>query len=158
MWMFTKIGFFSIVSNCNDHSQVMVQSRCEDDLKRLVEMIPEPWDRPQIIGNVGTDYSHRIFIDRNVWASISLELCTGIDYSNFKNKCHDVFPTEHKRHTMLMSIWSAAKRWQDDMTPWADWGKSQPKKKKRNSMPDDVRNFWLESYGYDDPNDEDPGY
>lgn len=104
MWLFTTLGFYSIVRK--DADEVHIRARCRDDLETLVEAIDRASapSSPSAAGNCepsfgichaafvilpshpGSDYPWRIIVR----ASIDLELvmsvlAASIDYSNFKS-------------------------------------------------------------------------
>jgi hypothetical protein len=76
MWIFTKLGFFSVVEDENDHNKVFVRARDRADLAAL------KLDR--IIITPEADYRFRVHITKNRWARKMHELAKHIDYPNFK--------------------------------------------------------------------------
>src|SRR5271165_7544223 len=83
MWLFTKLGFFSIVQKPNDEL-LTVRARVATDLDSLrKEFMPQL--SPTISGE-GTDYPFRAKISHHDFASGVSKLSEAINYSNFKNE------------------------------------------------------------------------
>ena len=113
MWVFTKIGFFSVVEDRTANHRVMVRARNEEDLKRLLVYIKDECKRlPTIIQTPGADYIARLTVAKTVWSRVMSNLCLEIDYDNFKNT---VPMDEPKRHTAYMQCWKAMNFYQSDV-------------------------------------------
>ena len=85
MWLFTKLGFFSIVQKPTDKSDDMVtiRSRVREDLEAL---------RTHYLASLGpttqeggSDYPYRARVKRAHFALALASLANDIDYSNFKS-------------------------------------------------------------------------
>lgn len=85
MWLFTKIGFFSVVENMHNANEVLVRSRFREDLEALLSFAGLAM---KIDDRSGTDYGFRVFLPREKWQEIAQRLVEGIDYSNFKDAAH----------------------------------------------------------------------
>jgi hypothetical protein len=82
MWLFTTIGFYSVVQKAGAR-ELTVRARVRADLDRLREKyLPEL--SPTESGT-GTDYPHRGRVSHEAFARALARLATDIDYSNFKN-------------------------------------------------------------------------
>lgn len=82
MWVFTTIGFFSVVQKPGE-SVLTVRSRARADLDRLRdEYLPTLGPTTD---KEGTDYPYRARVPRADFAIAMLELSKDIDYSNFKS-------------------------------------------------------------------------
>jgi hypothetical protein len=85
MWLFTTIGFFSVVQKTGE-SELTVRARVRADLDRLREKyLPEL--TPTESGT-GTDYPHRGRVSHEAFARALGQLARDIQYGNFKNKIY----------------------------------------------------------------------
>ncbi len=81
MWLFTTVGFFSIVQKPDDKF-LSVRARVAEDLDRLrEEYMPE---LSEIVEWPGADYRYRAFISHEDFARGLAKLAMDIDYPNFK--------------------------------------------------------------------------
>jgi hypothetical protein len=82
MWLFTIIGFFSIVQK-EGQEHLTVRARVATDLERLrQQFMPE---LSETTAHKGTDYPYRATIDKEAFACGLGRLGRAIDYTNFKN-------------------------------------------------------------------------
>ncbi len=90
MWLFTKIGFFSVVQKPWDIAQgtLTVRARVRYDLENfraeLAKLYPDVVDLPEIEVDFRADYHYRIQVHKSSAEKIIGELAYGIDYDNFK--------------------------------------------------------------------------
>ena len=81
MWLFTTIGFFSVVQKDNQ-TDLTVRTRVAGDLERLREKyMPE---LSATLRNAGTDYPYRATISHADFAAGMERIASDIHYSNFK--------------------------------------------------------------------------
>ena len=88
MWLFTKIGFFSVVKDRRNANNVIVRSRSKEDITAFSNTAFTKVARKKGKGNVlhtpEADYPYRVVMsqaDFGMWAhKAALEL----DYDNFK--------------------------------------------------------------------------
>lgn len=81
MWLFTEIGFFSVVAHRARADTLLVRARARADLEALRDRhLPDL----ELFENLGSDYRWRAFILRADWEHIATALAAGIDYPNFK--------------------------------------------------------------------------
>jgi hypothetical protein len=106
MWLFCKTGFFSAVIDRDNGKQVLVRSRFEGDLERLLKNTNGVHD---IQHTPEADYPFRVFVRKAVWECLVLAEAEDMDYDNFKNAAHD--GTE--RDGAYMAVWIAMRRAQD---------------------------------------------
>ncbi len=101
MWLFTTIGFFSVVADRGDPDRVLVRARSREDIEALRRHLPEiePFTEP------GADYRWRAFVARADWVRAVAELAAEIDYDNFKNAVADRQGRE--RSHLYMEVWQA---------------------------------------------------
>jgi hypothetical protein len=82
MWVFTSIGFFSVVADDVHPDAVKVRARVRGDLEALRERyLPDL----EILESADTDYRFRAFVLRDEWAHAAHALAADIDYPNFKS-------------------------------------------------------------------------
>lgn len=100
MWLFTTLGFFSIVQKKGD-SKLTVRARAAGDMERLrARYMPE---LSETITGAGTDYPYRAAISHADFARGLARLAEEIDYSNFK----DAVATEmgYERAHIYTRVW-----------------------------------------------------
>lgn len=102
MWLFTNIGFFSVVQKHND-SFLTVRSRVKSDLDSLrTKYLPE---LSPSTGKAGTDYPWRATISHAQFSAALGKIAMDINYVNFKDEI------AHKqgkgRANRYMKVWSA---------------------------------------------------
>lgn len=83
MWLFTPIGFFSIVqkplSNC-----LTIRARVRDDLEALrASYLP---DLSETVENAGTDYPYRATATHAAFSDALSRIAKSINYANFKDE------------------------------------------------------------------------
>lgn len=84
MWLFTKVGFFSVVSKPGDGDRLTVRARVRGDLVGL-----KRWYLPQlgpITALKVADYPFRAQVDRKDFADAAHRIASDIDYPNFKDE------------------------------------------------------------------------
>jgi hypothetical protein len=105
MWIFTKLGFFSVVQKPDDHAEgtLTIRSRVRADLEALrTEYIPT---LGSIIEHAGTDYRYRAKASRTDVQAAMAKIVGDITYSNFKN---EVAKQQGKsRAATYGKVWSA---------------------------------------------------
>ncbi len=83
MWLFTNIGFFSVVRKPRE-TRLTVRARVASDLDALrAQYLPELG--PTVEG-AGTDYRFRARVDAADLARATAAMIEGISYSNFKSE------------------------------------------------------------------------
>lgn len=102
MWVFTRMGFFSVVENKNrnNNEEVMVRARCIDDITRVALRL----GTSPIINTPHADYPYRLICTKTAWANLMYETAEDIDYDNFKATVHN----DPVRATAYARVWSAA--------------------------------------------------
>ena len=114
MWLFTSMGFYSVVAHRDKPDHVLIRSRCRADLERLQELASVNYvllAQREILENAGSDYRYRIIAHRRDWEWLVPALMREIVYDNFKNEVHKL--GEPARDEMHNQVWLAGKRWQD---------------------------------------------
>jgi hypothetical protein len=108
MWLFTDIGFFSVVAHRDRPDTLLVRARTRGDLEALRDRhLPDL----ELHENLGSDYRWRAFVIRSDWEHMAAALAAGIDYPNFKDAVaerqgndradiyHDVWAVVHRLQT-----------------------------------------------------------
>lgn len=102
MWIFTDIGFFSVVTDDrHPKSMVQIRSRWREDLERLSKVVT--FDERGIVESPDGDYPYRAFTRRSLWAGALEELALNITYRNFKGRVGTV---DRERAQVYGRIWS----------------------------------------------------
>jgi hypothetical protein len=82
MWLFTTIGFFSVVADPDHPDTLKVRARAREDLEALRALyLPDL----EIVESAHTDYRFRAFVRRDEWVHAARALAQDIDYPNFKS-------------------------------------------------------------------------
>lgn len=112
MWIFSSVGFFSVVEKPEDRDTGMltVRSRVKADLDALRErFMPELG--PSIKGG-GTDYGYRANIPREAFSEGMKRVCESIDYPNFKNAI--TVQQGHHRANIYSKVWTVLRPLEDE--------------------------------------------
>src|SRR3954454_13794044 len=83
MWPCFSDAFLSVVTDYSDPSRLLARARRREHLTRLFG------PQTDIKVSVGTDYKHRVFVDRTVMADLVAQSIRNIDYGNFKASVRD---------------------------------------------------------------------
>jgi hypothetical protein len=86
MWLYTKLGFFSIVHKppCKK-DELLVRTRCREDLEALSRKLSQSSDlKGEIIESKDSDYAYRMVVPRSILAPFMASLIDELDYGNFK--------------------------------------------------------------------------
>ena len=82
MWLFTTIGFFSVVADPDHPRMLKIRARAREDLEALRSRhLPDI----EIVESRHTDYRYRAFVHRDEWMHAAQALAAEVDYPNFKN-------------------------------------------------------------------------
>ncbi len=107
MWVFTQDGFFSTVVIHDEHHELVVRSRAEDNLIRFVKKMDNAYTVDEIQCTPDRDYPWRIFVKREDWAKYLSDYATdGLWYDDFKSSLR--FGTGHsdpQRLQALAEVW-----------------------------------------------------
>jgi hypothetical protein len=116
MWIYTTLGFFSIVDRPltrrkrRDPSKLQVRARVQEDLVRLNERLAKK-AAAEIISTPKADYPFRMMVDRKALQKVIGRLVAELDYDNFKDRVADLYPKERERHRALGLTWEVAQEW-----------------------------------------------
>lgn len=101
MWLYTNIGFFSIVQK-DGAGTLTIRSRVRKDLENLRLRMGAIDQDMEIIESVDSDYRYRIVVDKKEASLLLMLLVQSIDYDNFKDHVHTKDPL---RADIYSGIW-----------------------------------------------------
>lgn len=111
MWLFTQIGFFSVVEHKENMRRVLVRARFGEDLAKLKALASEMGlGFSDIAETPDHDYRFRATMKKADWAKLLHGLAEDITYTNFKRAVHG----NPIRDRAYMACWSAMRRAQDE--------------------------------------------
>jgi len=109
MWIFSEVGFFSVVEDHLDWRYVWVRARWKKDLVKLRSFVRKK-KAGCVIGKIyetpGRDYPFRVHLKKGRWALALFSIGNEINYGNFKGAIQDVDP---EREQVYMRVWSVMK-------------------------------------------------
>ena len=114
MWIFTKDGFFSAVfdKHCKN-DELMIRSRCQDDLGRLSKKLHGYSDETEIFGMEHVDYRFRMKVSKHEWTDYLRNCVYDIDYANVKD---NIIPAgDNLRQDAYYQVWTALYQWQSKL-------------------------------------------
>ncbi len=114
MWLYTKLGFFSIVHKlpCKK-DELLVRTRCREDLEALSKKLSLIKDfNGTIIDSPNSDYAYRMVVPRSILALFMAGLIEELDYGNFKAT---IPHSDQARHDAYYKCWKAMDAWQGKM-------------------------------------------
>lgn len=100
MWLSTQHGFYSIVQK--PAGQFHVRTRCKMDLENIVVLADLD---TTIHHTVNGDYAWRIIVGQREVDAIMSVLAASIDYSNFKDRIHEL-PEQVGKLPAYSQLWS----------------------------------------------------
>lgn len=105
MWIFTDIGFFSVVRHWKNQDRMVVRARCKDDLNNLIDRHGPDLDRSRrhILITPDDDYCCRLIVDAGKWSAVLSKIACNVDYTNFKDAVHRRMG--HERADVYMGVW-----------------------------------------------------
>jgi len=111
MWLYTKLGFFSIVHKppCKK-DELLVRTRCREDLEALSKKLAQNSNFcGTIIESEDSDYAYRMVVPRSILATFMAGLMEKLDYRNFKA----TIPfNDQLRHEAYFKCWEVMNEWQ----------------------------------------------
>lgn len=116
MWLFTTLGFFSVVAK-GAPGMLCVRSRWRADLDalrtRYSALMP---DMTAIEGHTGTDYAFRFYVPQAEFSAVMAATALDIAAPNFKTAVGEV---SHTRASLLGRVWQviADAAWADHRQP-----------------------------------------
>ena len=111
MWVFSDIGFFSVVAHRDIGGHYLVRARDREHLEALLdEHWPRLWPIPSIQDTPYADYGVRITVSREQLDHLAARLVEGIDYDNFKSFVERERPGWRRYIGLLHDIWHQARQ------------------------------------------------
>lgn len=107
MWLFTTLGFFSIVRKPHEAAPgrpVQIRARKLSDLRDLIREAGISGKSAEVIVTPNADYCGRIAVTESELAAIMVKLGNDIDYGNFKNAVA-LTPNQRDKKGVLSEIW-----------------------------------------------------
>lgn len=102
MWLFTTIGFFSIVEKDGPEERPLcIRARRKEDLEKFLSVIEDK--NQDIIDTSSSDYRYRTYISRKELSRFFDWQTKNLNYSNFKNACE---PMDDKRKMVYFEVWA----------------------------------------------------
>lgn len=108
MWIFTKLGFFSVVQVAGDPKHVQIRARTHGDLARLCKLGDPELSPEQIKATPDNDYPFRIIAHRSDWLNLLEALGDEVDYTNFKSEIARTMGRE--REGLYHEVWAVVQR------------------------------------------------
>jgi len=111
MWLYTKLGFFSIVHKppCKK-DELLVRTRCREDLEALSKKLNQSSDfKGTIIESSNSDYAYRMVVPRSILAPFMAAMVMNLDYRNFKAT---IPYNDQPRHEAYFKCWEVMNEWQ----------------------------------------------
>lgn len=96
MWLFTKFGFYSVVTTSERVDEFQVRARKREELVALQKVTGV---KHKIIATPKRDYQFRMIVSREEWVLIAEHLAREVDYGNFKNELRGAY------HDAALSVW-----------------------------------------------------
>lgn len=105
MWIFTTLGFFSVVAHRDKPDRLCVRARNKLDITALRIKLGKP--RPKIIETPEADYPFRMIVNRERFAGAMSNLVRDTLYDNFKNQ---IYKQDPDREATYHDVWTILKR------------------------------------------------
>jgi len=106
MWIYTTIGFFSVVEDRKDKKKLCVRSRHGGDLDAFRKRYC-PSLGPTTVSKGHSDYAARAFAGKRAFANAMFRIAGDIDYTNYKSR---VMKTQGwDREGIYMRVWGVMK-------------------------------------------------
>lgn len=116
MWTMTQDGFFSTVASDRDPDKFLVRTRALDDVLFLQAWIlREHGVDVEVTVKEKSDYPWRLIIDRELWGSYLVYATEQLDYTNFKDRIHEVNEPRAQVYTQVW--WNLLKVEDEDKLP-----------------------------------------
>lgn len=102
MWIFTRFGFFSVVTAHSTNGEIIaIRSRVRDDLEKL-RRLDDDLELAPVHVTADRDYPFRVFVEKDTWVTLAAHLAADVDYRNFKSK---VGEESKERAQVYAGIW-----------------------------------------------------
>ena len=98
MWIFTETGFVSAIADARDPKMIVVRSRERESLDGIAALADVAIQSTPL-----RDYPFRVHVPRAVLKQLLSTQVDDLDYTNFKNRVHDV--RGESFHDALTAVW-----------------------------------------------------
>jgi hypothetical protein len=106
MWIFSTVGFFSVVVDQQRPGTMLIRARCGVDAANLWKQFHgELPSMTEPVSNELRDYRWRLSCSKDDWVRLAGRLAADIDYGNFKDACHKE-PSQQSKSSALLKIWA----------------------------------------------------
>lgn len=105
MWIFTQLGFFSVVAHREKPGVLLVRARVRSDLETLAARAKKC---PSVTELDDADYRFRAEFQKKDFSAIISKLVDDIDYDNFKDRVSK--RQGYARASIYMKVWDTL-RW-----------------------------------------------
>jgi hypothetical protein len=117
MWLFSTIGFFSVVIDNQHEGRLLIRARCRQDAFNLFnDYHKELPSMTKPTSDESRDYRWRLSIDRTDWPRLAARLAESVTYSNFKSAVAKQ-PGQANKIGALHEVWATMARLQWDERP-----------------------------------------
>lgn len=107
MWLATEKGFYSVVINNeskSEGSEIIIRARKKKDLENLNT-------GRKVKVSKKKDYAYRIFVSRETFIRVLLDLGVEFNYSNFKDHIKSI-PDQKDKLSFYTQVWSIMNEYQ----------------------------------------------
>jgi hypothetical protein len=112
MWIFCKLGFFSVVQDRADRRRMQIRGRLRQDVEAMAGLVEElTGRRPEVLETPAADYRFRIVVSPTVWRKIGARIVAEIDYPNFKGEVLRPYG-DQERSEAYHQVWATMHRLQ----------------------------------------------
>lgn len=108
MWLFTELGFFSIVKK--SPGEWHLRARVREDLDNIAAL-SLPGDPKVVKSYPGSDYPWRMILDKRAKAALFVRL-SKIEYGNFKGRIAQIEGQRDKLHA-YHDVWALMRQLHD---------------------------------------------
>lgn len=109
MWIFTTLGFYSIVRSNLEPDKYQVRARKREHLVNLQEHMASLMGSNLYLGEIievpSADYRWRLIAPQHRLANILSELLALVNYTKFKPAVHRQLPSDSDYHATLIPVW-----------------------------------------------------
>lgn len=108
MWLFTKIGFYSVVQHRENDQVVIIRARDRADLVALQGLMHEMFRRerpPKVASTPAADYPYRMNVGKARFAEVARRFAEDVDYENFKDRVKRA--QGNARAALYLRVWAA---------------------------------------------------
>ena len=107
MWIFSTVGFFSIVRKAHPKAPgrpIQIRARSLDDLEALAKYCRLAGAEAEVIVTHDADYAGRLAVKAETLGAIMATLPNAIDYPNFKGAMAEL-PRQRDKLRALHEVW-----------------------------------------------------